>query len=157
DRDPGPILPAVRALRRAREPHARLGPTQVLDLARALAGAERAPAQRQAAALPGALAREDGDHAGERRDAVERALRAFHDLDTVDVLDRDLRERGIEGSADRHAVERYEQGVELLEAPQPEVGQQRAVVRALAGVEPDHVLERLGERARAAPAQVVAA
>ena len=77
-------------------------------------------------------AREDLHHPRERRDAVERALRPLRDLDAVDVLDGDLRERRVERAAGGHAVHRHEERVELLEAPHPEVREARAAVRPAA-------------------------
>ena len=74
------------------------------------------------------MAREDLDHSGERRHAVERPLRALHDLDPVDVLDGNLGERRVERAARGNAVHRDEKRVEFLQAPDPDVREPAAVV-----------------------------
>src|ERR1017187_10213370 len=90
------------------------------------------------------MPREDLDHPGKRRHAVESPLWALHDLDPVDVLDGDLGERRVEGAAHGNTVHRHEEGVELLQTPPPDVREPAAVVGPAAGVEAYDVLERLG-------------
>src|ERR1019366_96423 len=100
--------------------------------------------------------RENLNHSRERRDAVERALRTLHDLDSLDVLDGDLRERRIEWSSHGDAVHGDEEGIELLQAPDPDVRKPRTVVRPASGVYAGNVLERLRDRLGAAPPELVA-
>src|SRR5262249_50313713 len=116
----GAVLPAVAVRIGGGEaqgaiPAERLPPAEVTE-----ALGERAAADRDVALRIG-LAGEDLHHAGERRDAVHRALWALDHFDAVDVLDRNLGKRGIERPADRDAVQGEEQGVELLESPHPYV------------------------------------
>ena len=146
------LLPARRDMRRdvpARERAVHAEATAVLR--------EVTAAERERALARGRAVREHLHHAGERGDAVQRTLRALHDLDALDVIDRDLRERRIERTADRHTVDRDEQRVELLEPPHPDVGEVRAVVGAATGLDTGDVDERVGERARAALAQFATA
>ena len=94
---------------------------------------------------------------GERRGAVQRALGAADDLDPVDVVDRNHREIGVERPADRHAVEGDHEGVEFLDAVDPDVRQARTVVGAVACVDADDVLQGVGEGAGPPAAQLLAA
>ena len=98
--------------------------------------------------------REDLHHSGEGRDPVKSPLRTLDDLDPIDVLDIDLRERRVERPARRNAVDHDQECVELLQTPESDVREPRAVVAAAARIEPDDVLERVGERSGVRPAKL---
>ena len=97
---------------------------------------------------------EDLDHAGEGRDAVESALRPPDDLNPLDVLDGNLRERGVERASHRDAVQGDQERIELLQSPETDVGEAGTVVGAVGRVEAGDVLQRLGESASAPPANL---
>ena len=154
DRAAGAGLPAVRSLKRPE--HAgreRVRPREP-DAARAVSVPKRAAAGGDVSEVAPVGAREHLDHARERRDSVQRSLRPLHDLDPIDVLDRDLGQRRIERSSDGDAVERDQQRVELLEPPQADVGQPETVVRAFAGIDAHEILQRLAHGASPAPPQL---
>ena len=74
----------------------------------------------------------------------------------VDVLDGNLREVRVEGSACGNAVDRHEERVELLQAPHRDVRKARAAVRAARGIDAHDVLQRVLQRPRAGPTQLLA-
>src|ERR1019366_2209065 len=133
------VLPAVVSFHRAEEVNrlvalrGRVGEVSVLV-------GEGAASERQRRGGVLRVAREDLDHAGERRDAVERALRTPDDLDVIDVLHRDLREGGNERASGRNAVDRDEKGTQVPDAADPDDGDPGAVVRAVTRVDAHDVL-----------------